>query len=167
MAKEPEGRIYFVDSTKLSEWVKAAIDKVGGKNKLARALGVSTFTVIRYERGEADRIQEAQITAIAAFDKVSFQEILNNMGLLDPIPENTGKLSLAQLANLTRSYETVFADLQCLRGEVNESRKMFVDLVAETQAMSEHLTFLTKKISSLENARIKKTKVQCATNVAD
>lgn len=143
MASNPDDRVIAVDCLALAEWTKGAIERIGGKNKLARALKVSTHTILRYERGGADRIQENQIKAIAAFEQKSVEEILNNLAIQENLRENNKALSNSELTTSFRKLEN----------NVNELSENFGAFLTEMSAITEQITYLAEELKRLKDEK--------------
>lgn len=143
MASSPDDRVIAVDRLALAEWTKSAIGQIGGKNKLARALNVSTHTVLRYERGDADRIQENQIKAIASFDKKSVEEILDSLAIQEDLRENGKALSNSELTTSFRKLEN----------KVNGLSETFGAFLTEMGAITEQITYLAEELKRLKDGK--------------
>ncbi len=143
MASSPDDKLVDVDCYALATWTKDAINRIGGKNKLARALEVATHTILRYERGAANRIQENQIKAIAAFDKKTVQETLNMLAMSEDIGENSKALSNPELTT----------SIRLLENNVNELTEGFKAFLAEMDAMTGQITYLAEEVRRLKDER--------------
>jgi transcriptional regulator with XRE-family HTH domain len=132
---------YSIDANALANWVKSKIDvgaRTSGKlsqNKLAQILGCTPATISRWKSGKAvDSLYKETLEAIAQFEKISFEEILEK---LSPVQEDTYKnseesdTSLKALVNqVIQDNESLKIDNRLLKFELEELKE-FIKLLAE------------------------------------
>ena len=124
---------------------------------MARALKVATHTILRYERGAANRIQENQIKAIAAFDGKTVQEMRNRLAIQENLSENSKTLSNPELTIVFRKLEN----------NMNELTQNFSVFLSDMDAITGQITFLAEELKRLKDeTRIRGSKEKHTKNAS-
>ncbi|MEO0949529.1 MAG: S24 family peptidase [Cyanobacteria bacterium J06641_5] len=70
---------YVIDALSLAEWTNGKLRHIS-QNRLSKALGTSSQSIMRWKRGETKRLYQEQIDAIAQFDEKTPVEVLVMLG---------------------------------------------------------------------------------------